>query len=250
MRKGSLIKINRSGLAFVLIAFILGPVFSMPSQVSAEQLAKDVLLKIYLPREITIEDKSINLSEIGILRGDKAAVSKAGDIALGNFSVPGQDVVIDRVTILSRLASHGYPASKVLLAGSLNVNVKQRQRVIKGSEFIKAGRLFLKENPPCGSICQIDPVTIPKDCILDAGQADIRIISRLVKSMNKSQAKVRVGIFVDGKEVAARDVTFRFKFNCRKAVAVTDIPAGAAITAEKRRSRITLSQKVSNHPMD
>jgi flagella basal body P-ring formation protein FlgA len=244
MQKNSLSKMKSLRLVSVLIVIVLGLVFLMPSQGAAEQPIQDVLLKIHLPREVSVKNEIISLADMGILGGNEYAVLKAGDIALGKFSVPGQEIVIERSTISSRLASHGYPASKISFTGSLKVNVKRQQSIIKSSEFVESGRLFLKENPPFNSICKIDPVIVPKDLILAAGKTNVQLISRLAESSNRSQANIRVGVFVEGKEIAKRDITFRFKFNCRKAVAVVGIPAGSVITSDN----IKIEKTVSNYP--
>ncbi|MHC4271567.1 MAG: flagellar basal body P-ring formation chaperone FlgA [Planctomycetota bacterium] len=244
MRKVKFMKIKNLRLAFVLIASTIGFAFLMQSQASAEQLNPGILLKIHLPREVSVQNEHISLADIGILGGDEYITLKAGDVVLGKFSVPGQEIVIERATILSRLASNGYPESRISFTGSLKVIVKRKQNILKSKMFVESGRRFLKENLPYNSICKVDPVIVPKDLILAEGQSNFQLISRLAESGNRSQSKVRVGVFVEGKQIATRDVTFRFKFNSRKAVALFDIPAGAVITSEN----IRIEKAVSNYP--
>ncbi|MHC4255041.1 MAG: SAF domain-containing protein [Planctomycetota bacterium] len=244
MRTVNFIKIRRPEFAFILIACIMGFVFLLQSQVSADQLSRDILLKVHLPREVSVQNESISLADIGILGGDEYITLKVGNIVLGKFSVPGQEIVIERATILSRLASNRYSASKVSFTGALKVIVKRQQDIIKSGEFVKSGKIFLEENPPFLSICEINPVIVPKDLILAAGQTNFQLIPRLAESKNSLQAKVRVGVFVEGKEVATRDITFRFKFNSHKAVALVDIPAGTVITSEN----IKIQKTISNYP--
>jgi flagella basal body P-ring formation protein FlgA len=244
MQRDSLHKIKCVKMTSVLIFIILGLVFLMSSQVAAEQPNQDVLLKIHLPREVSIEDESISLADISILKGDETAVHLASDIALGKFSVPCQQIIIDRATISSRLASHGYPTTKVLLTGSSKVNVKRKQNIILSNDFVQSGQLFLKENPIHPSLCHIDPVTRPKDLALSSGHANFQLIPRLLENKNKSQARVRVGIFVEGREIETRDIDFRLKFESRKAVTIVDVPAGAIITADN----IKIEKMVSDYP--
>jgi flagella basal body P-ring formation protein FlgA len=244
MRTANFIKIRKPESVFILIACTMGFFFLLQSQVSANQLSRDIFLKIHLPREVSVQDESISLADIGILGGDKNVSTKAGNVVLGKFSVPGQEIVIERATILSRLASNDYPASKISFTGSMKVIVRRKQNIIKSDEFVKSGKMFLEENPPFNSICKIDPVIVPKDLILAGDQTNFQLISRLSESSNRSQAKVRVGVFVEGKEIATRDITFRFKFNSRKAVALFDIPSGAVITSEN----INIEKTVSNYP--
>ena len=72
--------------------------------------ASDSVLRIYLPREIVIEDNTALLGQIGIIHGDESLIAKAVKIALGRISVPGQEVTIDRQMLLSRLACNGIPS--------------------------------------------------------------------------------------------------------------------------------------------
>jgi flagella basal body P-ring formation protein FlgA len=244
MQRDSLYKIKFMRMTPVLIFIILGWVFLMTSQAAAGQPNQDVLLKIHLPREVSIEDETISLADIGILKGDESVVRRAGDIALGKFSVPCQQILVDRATISSRLASHGYPTTKVLLTGSAKVNVKRQQNIIRSKDFVQSGQLFLKENPIQPSLCQIEPITRPKDFALASGGTDFQLIPRLLENRNKSQARVRVGIFVEGREIETRDIDFRLKFKSRKVVTIVDVPAGAVITSDN----IKIEKTVSDYP--
>ena len=70
-------------------------------------------LKIHLPREITIDADELTLDKICILQGDEVLMSKAGSIKLGRFVLPSDQIVIDRTTLLSRLANNGVNKTKV-----------------------------------------------------------------------------------------------------------------------------------------
>ena len=78
----------------------------------------DSLLQIHLPREIRVEKSQLNLGQISVVRGPNAMVAQAATVGLGRFSVPGQKLVLDRPTILSRLASSGIPATQVRFTGA------------------------------------------------------------------------------------------------------------------------------------
>ena len=93
-------------------------------------------LRIYLPREVSVGNGDLSLGQVGIVRGEDALVAKANTIALGRISVPGQSLVIDRPTVLSRLACSGIPASKVVLTGAEETTVRQQHRVVGTDEFI------------------------------------------------------------------------------------------------------------------
>jgi len=232
-------------------------------------------LEIYLPREITINDDYLRLGQVAIIRllpqsgdpGDDLLAAKAGGILLGRFSVPGQKVIVERSTILSRLACNGIPAQKVTLTGAKTVTVKQQQQIIKGERFVELAKSFLRDpalresenNPPAGSAlipafagvtsflrkqelsnasaCQWEPVRIPPDLILAGPSKDVKFSPQLIETGQTNQAKVRIAVLAsdpvgDGKELAMREVTLRAKYNCRRAVTLTQIAAGTVITAE------------------
>lgn len=189
-------------------------------------------LQIYLPREITIQDNNLKLGQVSVVRGDETLVAKASEIALGRFVVPGQEIVIDRPTLLSRLVCNGIPQSQVTLTGAEEITVKKQYQVIKGSEFVEMACSFLKNNQPFESVCEFNPVGIPKDLILPGSSDDITLSPHLVKSGARNQAKVVISVLSSGKEIGAGEVTLCLKFNYSMAVTLNEIPAGAVISPE------------------
>ena len=212
-----------------------------------KDLQKDNVLKLYLPREVTIKDDTIRLGEISIIGnnpGKGGIADKAIKIPLGRITVPGQEIFIDRTMILSRLACNGLPASKVILTGAEKITVRKQQKIIKGSEFVELASAFLKKNPPDRSACQWNAVRIPKDLALPDKSKDIKLSSVLARSSAKNQAKVRIAVQQNGKKIAEREVTFRLKYNCRRAVTLVDIPAGQVISSKN----VKIESVTSNQP--
>lgn len=205
---------------------------------------KDSALQVYLPREVTIKDNCFKLGQVSVIRGKESLVAKANEIALGRISVPGQKIVVDRSVVLSRLACNGIPAWKVTLSGAEKITVKRQQRIIKGNEFIESASSFLKKNSAAGSICQLKPVRIPPDLIVPGASKDIKLSPRLVRSGARNQVRVQIVVLADVEQVGTREVTFRLKYNCRRAVALVDIPAGAAIRTEN----VKIEKTPSNYP--
>ena len=205
---------------------------------------KDSDIQIYLPREITVKDDTISLGCISIIRGKESVVAKASALALGRIASPGQEIIIDRTTLLSRLACNGIPASKVTLTGAEKITVKQQQQIITGNKFVELANSFLKKNPPDDSICQWNPMRIPKDLIVPMMSKDIRLRPRLARSSIRNQAKVQITVFASGKEAGTRKVTFRLKYNCRKVVTQVEIPRGSLISQEN----VKIEKAISNYP--
>ncbi len=220
---------------------------SKGAKADVNDLQKDNILKLYLPREVTIKDDTISLGEISIIwnnPGKGGIADKAINIPLGRITMPGQEIVIDRTMILSRLACNGIPASKVTLTGAEKITVRKHQKIIKGSEFIELASAFLKKNPPAGSACQWNAIRIPKDLALPDKSKDIKLSPRLAKSTAKNQAKVRIAVIQNGEQIEEYEVTFRLKFNCRRAVTLVDIPAGEVISP----NNVKIESVISNHP--
>ncbi len=226
-------------ISIIVVVFLL---VSVNSKADAEQT--DSALQIYLPREITIEGDVPNLGQVAIIRGEECLTAKAERVTLGRISVPGQKIIIDRSIVLSRLACSGIPASEVTLTGAERIIVTQRHQIIEGSEFVEKALAFLKKNPPEASICQWNPIRAPKDLILSEISNDIRSSVSLVRSSIRNQAKVRIAVFSNDKEIGVREVTFRFKYTCRKLVAQVDILPGAVISPEN----VKVEKVVSNYP--
>ena len=204
----------------------------------------NLTLQIYLPREIVIKGNCLTLGQLALVRGSDHLAARANEILLGRISIPGQEVVIDRPTVLSRLASNGIPASMVTFVGAEKVMVKQQQQIIKGTDFIKRASAFLKDNPPVASACRFEPILMPQDLIAPDSGKSIELRPRLVNGCTGNQAKVQVIVLQDGKQIGSREATFRLKYNCRTAVTLVDIPAGAVINSENVKVENTLS----NHP--
>ncbi len=226
-------------ISIILVIFLV-----VLANSKADRTEKDYALRVYLPREVTIKDNCLKLGQVGILRGNESIVAKASEISLGQISMPGQEIVVERSMILSRLACNGIAASKVVLAGAEKVRVKQQQRTIKGSDLIEAAKSFLEKNPPHSSVCQVHPVRVPKDLIIPGPGKDIKLTARLVPNSSGNQARVRITAVADGKKIGTREVAFALKHNRRIARALADIPAGAAITTEN----VKIEKTISNRP--
>ena len=220
----------------LVIAFLL---VSANSEVDSAE--RSSALQIYLPREVTISDDAPKLGQIGIIRGKDSLVAKASEIALGRISVPGQEIVIDRTTVLSRLASNGITASKVTLTGAEKVTVKQRQQIIKGAEFIERASSFLGENLANDSICQWEPVRVPADLVVQEISKDIELSPRLVASRARNQVKVQIIALAAGREIGVREVTFRLKYNRHRTITRVEVDAGKSLNPENIKIEKTLS---------
>ncbi|MHC4359753.1 MAG: flagellar basal body P-ring formation chaperone FlgA, partial [Planctomycetota bacterium] len=229
---------NRT-ISIILAVFLL---ILVSSKANAEQT--DSALQIYLPRESTIEGNVPNLGQVAVIRGEEGLTAKAEQVTLGRISVPGQKIIIDRSTVLSRLACSGIPASEVTLSGAERITVSQRHQIIKGSEFVEKALAFLKKNPSETSICQYKPIRIPKDLILPNISEDITLSPYLAKSNIRNQAKVFVSVFSGDKEIGMREIAFSLKYNCHRLITRVDISKGTVINPEN----VKIEKAISNYP--
>ncbi|MBN2183259.1 MAG: flagellar basal body P-ring formation protein FlgA [Sedimentisphaerales bacterium] len=201
-------------------------------------------LQIYLPREVTIEGDILKLGRIGIVRGPEKLLAAANEVSLGRISVPGQEIVIERNVILSRLANEGISSSKVTLLGAEKITIKQRRKIISDDEFVTLAEKFIKDNISDKSVSQWNPILKPKDMIIPEPDKNIRFSSEFVRSGVRNQAKVKIVVYSAEKQIGDRDVTFRLQYNVRTAIASVDIPEGAIIT----RDNVRIETKPSSNP--
>ncbi len=235
---------GKAGLLVACLVMTCALFCQASAQSKSDSLEKDYDLKIYMPREVTIKGSSLSLGQVSIIRGDKSLTAKAGKIALGRISLPGQKIVVDRPTLLSRLACSGIPISKVKLTGAEQITVKQHYQTVSGDQFVSLASSFLKGRSVQGSACRWDPIYTPKDFAVPAAARDLEFSKRLVPSRVKNQAKVEIVLLAAGKKVAAREVTFALRYACRQAVAKVDIATGETISQEN----VKIEEKLSNYP--
>ena len=227
-----------------IISIILAVFLLVPANSKADAEQTDSALQIYLPREITIENDVPNLGQVAIIRGEEGLTAKAEQVTLGRISAPGQKIIVDRSTVLSRLASSGIPTSEVTFTGAERTTVSQQHQIIKGEEFVARALAFLEQNPPEASICQYSPVRIPQGLILPAINEDIRLSPCIAKSNIRNQVKVSVSVISGNVEIDVREVAFGLKYNCRRLTTTVDVPKGTVINAENTK----VEKFVSDYP--
>jgi len=232
------------GIILVISLLMLEQLCQASAARPADDANDDCTLQVYLPREVTVKENCLWLGQVSLIRGSDSFVAQASRIPLGRISVPGQEIVIDRPMVLSRLACNGIPSSKVTLLGAEKVKVKQQQQTIKGDDFVKQASSFLKDNPLTASVCRLEPLSIPQDFAVAEAGKDIELRPRLAQTSTGNQARVQIAILQGGRQIGVRETTFRLKYNCRTAVVLVDIPAGSLINSEN----VKIENTISSHP--
>ncbi len=201
-------------------------------------------LQIHLPREVTISQSALELSQIAVVRGSSQWATVAGRIGLGRLSLPGQKIVIDRATVLSRLAATGIPADKVLLTGADAVTVRNGEKIIESDELTAAGRQLLQQLLANRSVVEITPIVKPKDLALLTAPQRIQLEPRVIRSEARGMTTVQIRVLADGREVGTRDIPFLLRFEIRQAVAAKEIPQGATLSVDN----IRIEKRTSERP--
>jgi flagellar basal body P-ring formation protein FlgA len=193
-------------------------------------------VQIHLPREIAVQESTLTLGSVAVVRGDPALVETVQRIGLGTLVVPGQKVTIDRTTITSRLASSGIASSQVTFTGANQVVVGRSGHTLLGADLAEAARQFLLKTPACDGSAVIEVVSAPKDLVIDGNHPDMQLVPRLAQA-SRSAGSVRVHVAaVSGKdEVAGQDVLLRLRYRYRKVVAAEDLSKGTPLSAQNVR---------------
>lgn len=190
------------------------------------------VLQIHLPREVTVKGNQLSLGQVTIIRGPGSVVTKARQIGMGRLSIPGQKIVLDRPTILSRLASSGISGDQVRLTGAQAVIVRRRLKIIGTDSFLEIAEDALKKHPLASKACERQLLGDPKEVVLSQQVKDVQYVPRFVPRRARGLVSMEIDIVADGKKVATRDLTFRLKYPGHQAVTAELITEGTVLTVE------------------
>jgi len=187
-------------------------------------------LKIYLPREAVVESERIDLGAVGIIRGEDSAVRRASQVAVGKFSTAGQQMVIDRTTVLAMLASAGMNAGEVVISGAESVAVRRNEDVIESERIVAVAQEFVREHlkDPTASIT---PITRPKPWVIQKTAGDVRLAARAHAYSTPSRPRVWVDVLAGDTIQATLEIAFGVEYRHRRVVAAADIAEGEVIDA-------------------
>lgn len=189
-------------------------------------------VRIHLPRTAVVTAEKLHLAMLAIIRCDEPDTRRRIlGLPLGRAPWPGEKVVIDRRTILGRLAAVEVPAETVRLTGAAEIEVSRRERRLTADEFLAAATACLEESHPAPEGCTWQVSAAAKGlAVADGG--DVKLQAAADKSPAGNRLTVRVAAVEDDKELAAQDVTFRLAYLCKQAVAVEPVAPGVTLTPE------------------
>lgn len=199
---------------------------------AANDSEENALLQIHLPREVIVRGNHLDLGQVCVIRGLGSDVARVRAIGMGRLSAPGQKIVLDRPTILSRLASFGISAEQVRLTGAETVTVRRQLRIVQADDFVELARGFLQRHPLARSASESAAIARPKDLILSQEVKDIEFTPRFISNRARGHVSVLVDVMADGAKVATREITFRLKYEGHQVVTLEPIAEGTVLTAQ------------------
>lgn len=189
-------------------------------------------IQIHLPRAIQVEGQTLSLGAISVIRGEDAALAqRAGQVSLGRAPLPKEEIVLDRPTLLGRLASHGIGADRVLFSGAQKVAVSRKETAVSADEMVKAAEACLSQKRPSPPGCRWE-VRRPVQALVVPSAGEVRLEARLADHDVAAEAKVEVAAVVGGRQAASQFLIFRMSYAQREAVAAADLAAGTVLTPE------------------
>jgi flagella basal body P-ring formation protein FlgA len=213
---------KRIGMLLVAVALAAGP---------ASFAAADPALRVHLPREAAAGGQALALADVAVIRAaDADLVRRAEAVALGRAPWPGEQLVIDRPTVMGRLAASGIAAADVQWTGAEQVVVSRREAAVEAATIVRAAEARLAAERPAPAGARWVLQRTPPAALVPAG--DLRLGAGIAPHDVTGEAKVEVVTAVDGREAARAALVFRLQYDKQEAVATADIPAGALLTPQ------------------
>jgi flagella basal body P-ring formation protein FlgA len=203
-------------------------------------------VKVYLPREISCQARTLTVGDVAIVAcADEKLQAQVKAVTVGRGALSRESLTVDRLAILSRLASAGIDRSSVEMSGAQSVKVRRPESHFPAKAVAGAGREALdrkdtKSGRPWQLRGQAKDMYFPK---IGGARLEAEI-----EQHNDSDAKVTVKV-VSGREVlASQELRFVRALKVERLVATRDIPAGVPLTSENTRKRtVTTTGKALEH---
>jgi flagella basal body P-ring formation protein FlgA len=197
-------------------------------------------LRIYLPNKKCLGTDTITLGRIAMVLGEQSLAESANAVPLGHFSMPGQEIRLDRRTILSRLAGEGIQAS-IRFNGSETIRVQREGHCVQSDQFVKAAESCLKKALADEDIESFKLLRTPDHFPLPSDSKDVTLSACLFGNQTGAVRRVRVSVIRNDEQLSQQDVVFTIQYKCHRLVALKDIPVNVPITPENARIESYLS---------
>ena len=201
-------------------------------------------IHLHLPRSVSIHSSAslLQLGMIGILRNGG---NIAGAVSMGRTPRLDERIVIDRATIISRLAASGISPKNVKITGSDEVTVTRDKKIIAAADLIKSAEdfLMLSHTPPPGGKWQLRQG--PQPMVVPAAD-NIELRHELSPDATTGQAPVIVSATANNRKLGERRVLFKLIYPNRRLVAIRVIPASTPISPANTQIRIVATANPNN----
>jgi flagella basal body P-ring formation protein FlgA len=189
-------------------------------------------IRIYLPKDKVLASEVVELRQIAVVLGDETLVPLVNETRLGQFSVHGQEIMIDRKTILSRLASSGIKSSSVAFYGAEIIRVRRDEDIVAADRFVDTARDYLRRQLSGDQIETLKLIRPVKDYPLDDVNKSVTLTPLMSERQSDRTRAVMVRVMCEGVELDRREVVFSVQYPCHRLVATHALPAGTLITPE------------------
>jgi flagella basal body P-ring formation protein FlgA len=189
-------------------------------------------MQIYMPRTIKVDCDQIKLGQVALIRFEDAKLAaQAAEVTMGRGPFAGEELAIDRNTILCRLGASGIKTDAIQFTGSTMTTVARTQRVIDAAQLTKAAEECIQaEHPaPAGAKWRVSGAV--RDLVLQ-GAGPVKLQAQLVGKPSDQAAKVLVAVSADGADVGQTELAFCVEYASKQTVALKDIAAGEMLTPQ------------------
>ena len=212
------------------------------SQLAAAAVSTPAV-RMHLPRTVGVEGGTLQLGRLVVTRSkDEALLKKVSQTVMGRSPWLGEKIVIDRRTIMTRLAQSGITAADVKITGARAIVVTLKGKTIEAKDIIANAEALLQAKRPGGSdrkwrlIGEAKPMSVP-------AAEGLRLVPRMSKPASKSYVTVEARALVGARELGTARLKFRILHPTRKIVAKTQIVAGQMLSPENVEVKIVHTEK-------
>ena len=194
-------------------------------------------MHIYVPRTRTLANGPMTLGSLCIMRCDDSAVyAKAVAVAMGRAPLTGETLVIDRSTILSRLAAEGIKARSVAMSGAPAVSLTCNATTFSSEKILAAAGAYLDAHRPgaAGSGYRLLR-KVGRLSVADDGKA--KLLIRTHKDVPPGYVKLEAAAIAGKRALGAVEMLFKITYAHRQAVTTQRISAGTVFTPHNTRLR-------------
>jgi flagella basal body P-ring formation protein FlgA len=200
-------------------------------------------LRVHLPRTVTVEADAIRLGMISVVRAEDEALERlATDLPMGRSPWDREELVIDRPTVLGRLASQGLKGDCVELTGADRVVITRRHAAVGAEDLVRAAKAFLEEQSPAPKGCAWRLLREPEALAVPAGGKTDLVPRRLPRAVD-GEACIEVAAAVEGRQIGAVQLVFRLGHPHYRLVAVADVPVGSPVRPDNTEMQTVLKDQ-------